>query len=68
MNIMLANNLTLRFFGLRKGFILEVLSKMLRMFENRKRCGNAASIGNSSAVFIKLLLWLMVQSPSETRG
>ena len=43
-NIRLAYNLlTLRYLTMKRFFILEVFkSKMLRMFENGKRCGNAA--------------------------
>ena len=43
MNIRLAYNLTLGYLTMERFFILEVFkSKMLRMFENGKRCGNAA--------------------------
>ena len=43
MNIRLAYNLTLGYLTVERFFILEVFkSKMLRMFENGKRCGNAA--------------------------
>ena len=43
MNIRLAYNLTLGYLTVERFFILEVFkSKMLRMFENEKRCGNAA--------------------------
>jgi len=43
MNIRLAYNLTLGYLTVERFLILEVFkSKMLRMFENGKRCGNAA--------------------------
>ena len=43
MNIRLAYNLTLGYLTMERFFILEVFkSKMLRMFENGKCCGNAA--------------------------
>ena len=42
-NIRLAYNLTLGYLTMKRFFILEVFkSKMLRMFENGKRGGNAA--------------------------